>query len=292
MSDAIHGRETEAPAVQLTESETRRGQNRSAQHEGRTAAVNAAFFLLHLKPGMTVLDLGCGTGTITVGLAEAVAPGQVVGIDADPQRIETAESRLRDLGIANLTYQLADVYKLPFASDTFDAALAHCFLMHLDDPVGASQAVLRVLKPGGCIGTNDTANHGIMISAPTPELSEWFDWSMALYRDWRKSAGTNLMFGMEIRRTLSRAGFVDVAATATSHTWGTDDELRRVCQYQSTFHADHEFIDWAASANRATPEQMEQARLKYLEWAEHPNISESLCYNPNFNAVGWKPQTG
>ena len=49
--------------------------------ERRTAARSAAFLLPHLRPGMRLLDFGCGPGSITVGLAGVVAPGEVVGVD-------------------------------------------------------------------------------------------------------------------------------------------------------------------------------------------------------------------
>ena len=54
------------------------------QLQRRTAAKEAGFLLSHLSAGMHLLDCGCGPGSITVGLAEAVAPGQVVGIDIEP----------------------------------------------------------------------------------------------------------------------------------------------------------------------------------------------------------------
>ena len=50
----------------------------------RTAAKEAGFLLPHLSPSMRLLDCGCGPGSITAGLAEAVAPGQVVGVDIEP----------------------------------------------------------------------------------------------------------------------------------------------------------------------------------------------------------------
>ena len=57
---------------------------------GRTACVHGAFFLPYLHPGMTVLDCGCGPGTITIGLAEAVAPGEAVGVDLEASQVDRA----------------------------------------------------------------------------------------------------------------------------------------------------------------------------------------------------------
>ena len=61
-------------------------------HAKRTAETDAAFFLPHLKPGMRLLDAGCGPGSITVGLALRVEPAHAVGIDASESVIETARS--------------------------------------------------------------------------------------------------------------------------------------------------------------------------------------------------------
>ena len=54
----------------------------------RMASQEAAFLLPHLRAGMHVLDAGCGPGSITLGLAAAVAPGEVVGIDIQPSQVE------------------------------------------------------------------------------------------------------------------------------------------------------------------------------------------------------------
>ena len=58
----------------------------------RTAEDQGAFFIQHLRPGMKVLDCGCGPGTITVGLADVVNPGQVVGIDVGQEVIDLANN--------------------------------------------------------------------------------------------------------------------------------------------------------------------------------------------------------
>src|SRR6059058_5580410 len=68
----------------------------------RYAARDAAFFLPVLKPGMALLDCGCGPGTITVGLAEMVASGSVVGVDVEPSQIELANKTVQDRGLPNI----------------------------------------------------------------------------------------------------------------------------------------------------------------------------------------------
>ena len=76
----------------------------------RTAAECAAFFLPHLKRGANLLDCGIGPGTITVGLAETVAPGHVVGIDIEPIQIKRAEAYAAEFGITNIRFQVGSVY--------------------------------------------------------------------------------------------------------------------------------------------------------------------------------------
>src|SRR3954452_22685705 len=70
--------------------------------EGRTAEVAAAFFLPLLRPGMRLVDCGCGVGTIPLGLAAAVAPAEVVGVDLQPAQIERARVLAAQQGVQNV----------------------------------------------------------------------------------------------------------------------------------------------------------------------------------------------
>jgi ubiquinone/menaquinone biosynthesis C-methylase UbiE len=121
----------------------------------RTAATHAKFLLPHISAGMRVLDCGCGAGSITLGLAEAAAPGEVIGIDVEPVQIERAQSLAAAQGATNVQFKVADITCLPFPDASFDAVFAHAVLYHLADPHHALKECRRVLRPTGCIGIRD-----------------------------------------------------------------------------------------------------------------------------------------
>lgn len=158
-----------------TEYQRRASQIHSPAHARRTAATNARFLLPHLRPGMRLLDAGCGPGSITIGLAEAVAPGEVTGIDASDEAIASARRRAAEAGCAKMRFDVADVYGLPFEDGTFDAAFMHAVLQHLDDPVRGLREVRRVLKPGGVVGVADADHDGTIIFPDDPMLHRSFD---------------------------------------------------------------------------------------------------------------------
>ena len=81
------------------------------------------YLLPHLKSGMTLLDCGCGPGTITLGLAEVVAPAQATGIDLEPGMIEQAKAFAAERQVENVEFQQADIRDLPFPDNSFDIVL-------------------------------------------------------------------------------------------------------------------------------------------------------------------------
>lgn len=91
----------------------------------RRAATHAAFFLPYVQPGMSLLDCGCGPGTITLDFASIVAPGEVVGVDVEPSQLRFAWAQPADRETSNTRFSLADLYALPFSDSTFDAAFLH-----------------------------------------------------------------------------------------------------------------------------------------------------------------------
>jgi SAM-dependent methyltransferase len=101
------------------------------------------FLLPELRPGLSLLDCGCGPGVITVGLARIVSPGEVHGVDLFDEQFTDAKRRAEDEGVAT-TFRRASVYELPFEDDDFDVVFANALLEHLAEPVAALREMRRV----------------------------------------------------------------------------------------------------------------------------------------------------
>jgi len=112
-------------------------------HRWRTVENSAAYLIPHLAPGTSILDIGCGPGTITLDLAERVAPAPVLGIDVAPAAIEAARAERERRGTSTVEFRTADLYALDLADDTFDIVHAHQVLQHLADPVAALREMRR-----------------------------------------------------------------------------------------------------------------------------------------------------
>lgn len=188
----------------------------------RSAQRDADFLLPHLRPGMRVLDCGCGGGWLTVGLAQAVAPGEVVGFDREPGQIEAAVALATERKQPNVRFEVANVYELPFPDASFDAALAHTVLEHVSDPLRALKELRRVLKPGAVVGIKDP-DYGTTLQEPaTPLASE----ALSLYRRVSQHNGASPYYARALRRLLREAGFVRTSVTASALVAGDDQQAR------------------------------------------------------------------
>jgi SAM-dependent methyltransferase len=249
----------------------------------RTAGQEAAFFLPHLRPGLRVLDVGCGPGSITVGLAAAVAPGEVVGVDADPERVARARARAAQAGAGNVRVARADVHALPFPTASLDAALVHAVLEHLPDPAAALREVHRVLKPGGVVGARSPDyGSGVLLYPPDPLLEEVFAWHARL-KDTEAGIGAAAAagggrMGRALRPALRAAGFRGVTGAASMDCAGTTAETRRVGDVWASFVGTDRFHAVADAAARA------RAAAAWRAWSTHP---DSFFATPWGEAIGW-----
>ncbi|MEU5866376.1 methyltransferase domain-containing protein [Nonomuraea sp. NPDC047529] len=125
--------------------------------------------LLDLRPGQTVLDLGCGPGTDLAAMADAVAPaGRVIGLDRDP--VMVAEARARLAGRPLVEVRPGDVHALPVADGSIDRARTDRVLQHVDDPARVLAEFRRVARPGARIVMAEPDWEGLLIDSPRPDV--------------------------------------------------------------------------------------------------------------------------
>ena len=110
-------------------------------------------------PGSLVLEAGCGVGAQTVILAGNSPRATFTSIDISAESLAKARRQMRAAGLANVTFEQADIFALPFGSAGFDHVFVCFVLEHPPDPAGALEALMAVLKPGGSI-TVIEGDHG------------------------------------------------------------------------------------------------------------------------------------
>src|ERR1700722_635264 len=189
-------------------------------HRWRTAENSASFLLPHLASGISLLDVGCGAGTITADLAGRLAEGTVIGLALASEVVELAREQHPTSGGASLSFQVGDVYALSFEDETFDVVYAHQVLQHLGRPVEAIAEMRRVLKPGGLLAVRD-ADFGAFACFPAaPVLDRW----MNVYHELTKRNGAQADAGRHLKAWVRAAGFHDVIAASSNWTFQSDEE--------------------------------------------------------------------
>jgi SAM-dependent methyltransferase len=176
----------------------------------RSLQSHGQFFQNHLTPGVSVLDCGCGPGTITLGIARAVHPGPVTGVDFGASQIERATARASAEAVANVAFRVADCYALPFADSAFDRVFSNALLEHLSDPVRALKEMHRVLEPGGIIGVCSPDWGGFLLSPPSAGLAR----AIEAYTSLQARNGGDVHVGRKLGVHLAAAGFASVQMSA------------------------------------------------------------------------------
>jgi len=236
-------------------------------HAWRTAENSAGYLLDSLQPGQELLDVGCGPGTITMDLAERVAPGRVVGIDSRGEVIARADELRRSRGGANVTFSVGDVYGLSFDDARFDVVHAHQVLQHLTRPVDALKEMYRLMRPGGILGVRDSDYAAFAWAPPDPRLERW----MQLYHQITRRNGAEADAGRHLLRWVQQAGFTD--AVASSSTWTFADPDSRA--WWGGSWADRvrfsSFADQALEYELSDRDELDSLAEAWRQWAEKPD---------------------
>jgi len=189
-------------------------------HRWRTAANSAAYLLGDLQPGYSLLDVGCGPGTITADLAALVAPGPVTAVDMEPAILDEARGVARSRGLTNVRFEVADAHHLPYDDASFDVVHAHQVLQHLPDPVTALGELRRVCRPGGVVAARDGDYGGFVWAPADPLLDRWRELYLAVAR----ANGGEPLAGRLLVDWARRAGCTRIEASASAWVYTTAEE--------------------------------------------------------------------
>lgn len=213
-----------------------------------------------LEKGMAVLDVGCGTGAITRGIASVVGPqGRVVGIDSSAALIE--EARRTSLDVPGLQFEVGKAEGLGFDED-FDVATAARLLVWLTHPAAAVRSMKAAVRAGGRIVIADY-NHEKIGWSPQPPASMLRFYSA--YLAWRKASGLDNAIADRLAVLLREAGLTDIQVTPTHEIVkrGDPNYARRMAIWADTAASRGPQM---ARDGFISKEEHEAAEREYRQW--------------------------
>ena len=257
---------------------------RTFPHETRTANQQAAFLLPFLSANISLLDVGCGPGSITSDLAEMLAPGAVVGMDNDPQRIQSATAHAFERAVSNVSFEVGDAAALSFLDGTFDAAFANTLLQHVPDPGAVIAEVFRVLKPGGVFGVRDGAGgNSLICTNVSPDLTR----AGELVHRWQETSGTDRNIGSRLYSLLEQAGFVQLQISASYDNYSTPEAVKRFAGVVTRILRSDALVEKTEAMGWADRNTVTRLAGVWAEWGERPG---SFVAAAHYEVVGWKPE--
>jgi ubiquinone/menaquinone biosynthesis C-methylase UbiE len=236
-------------------------------HKWRTAENSAAYLLPHLVPGQTLLDVGCGPGTITADFARLVAPGMVTALDNAEEVLATARQTMDDAGAGNVVVDKGDVYQLAFPDATFDVVHAHQVLQHLARPVAALAEMRRVSRPNGLVAARDSDYPAFVWYPANDGLDRWLQLYLAIAR----GNGAEPAAGRRLLAWARQAGFSDIQPSASTWCYATPEDRHWWAGLWADRVVASAFAAQAVEGGRASTDDLMSIAASWREWAEEPD---------------------
>ncbi len=249
----------------------------------RTADEFGTFLLPYLSPGMRFLDCGCGPGTLTVGFAQRVAPGETIGIDQETSQSAASLEKARQQGIHNLDFDTGDIYHLPYEDESFDVVFASAVLGSVAKPERVIAEMARVLKPGGIMACKEFDHGGDIIYPQSPILEH----STELYHRLRAHNGHEPFGGRRLKGLLHEAGCkIDYLHAFYAQNLTAEELHAHVAR--NNYLISEILCEQYESLGWCTAEEVEEQARAWVEFADNP---EAVFLSAWFEAVGIKIST-
>jgi SAM-dependent methyltransferase len=242
--------------------------------------VTTAFFeRLGVRPGMRVLDLGCGPGFVSLELAERVGPsGEVVALDEARHWTEWLALKAKERGLANVRTVCARIQQADLQEQSFDLVFSRWVFSFLSDPSAVAQLVARFLKPGGMLAIEDYNHEGVSVFPESEGFRAVVRATRALYKS---SGGDQFVMG-RIPAIFAAAGLETVEIRPNVICGGPESGAFR--------WADSFFPRYSAIYEQKGLMSAAERQLFLREWEERKQNPLSIFYSPMVvDAAGRKP---
>jgi SAM-dependent methyltransferase len=249
----------------------------------RSAAEYADFVLPSIGAADRVLDVGCGPGSITLGLAQLA--GHVTGIDLDDAEFTDARAYATEHGIDNVEFLPGSIYQLDVPDASFDVCTLFSMMETLDDPLAGLAEVRRVLRPGGLIGASSIEYGGLILHGPDePLLRRFYQLRLQI---WEAQGDVHYYRGRELRGLLLAAGFEDVEAFATYFSYGTQERVRTFGLARAADCRDDWYTGGVAKYGLIEADEIPVLEQAWIRWAESPDSFAAFTWG---RATGHRPR--
>ena len=236
-----------------------------------------------LFTGMKVLDIGSGAGDVAFAAAELVgSEGEVLGVDMNPEILETARTRAQAAGLTNVQFVAGDAQTLGLPND-FDALIGRLVLMYLPDPVATLKQLATHLRPGGIVAFQevDFTTYSSIARPDTPMMNQLAEWGVEVFR----RSGANVGMGLDLYSTFVDAGLPEPSLQYTAPVGGPEAWIG----YQFIANAFRSILPLLERFGIATAEEVDLETLAQQLRAEVVASKRPLILPPHITAWAQLP---
>ncbi|KAJ9607410.1 hypothetical protein H2200_008483 [Cladophialophora chaetospira] len=254
----------------------------SILHEVRTAENSAAYLLPTLRSmvnsnsHLKLLDVGAGSGTISVSFAKLIPDGHVTGVDLSSNILPRARAVAEKAGVKNIDFQQGSVFKLPFDDETFDITVCHQVLVHIGNPWDALREMLRVTKQGGVVAAREGDYETECVWPELPELRKFHKLMAGLM----SASGGTSMAGRQLLSWALRSGVErsQITLSFSTSSYSAPSERNICAQGLCDQLRGGSLRERALKFNLGTENELEEIAKTWEEWAKRDDASLAMLH--------------